>query len=302
MLSRLLFAKASGSLSGFQALQLAQAVAQFAGGGSGPDVFERTRRSLGVDSLDIATGAKGDPTVGASRYIGDRVNVGVKAGARPEDSGVSVGIDLTRRLQGAGRDGHRRPHIAGRRRGVGVLGSSIGIPGSRLRRARNDGSATTIRMPLPVAAGTQLLGTEFGHSPECPICGGWGSPDLDQTFRRLVRSIEAPFSCSGDRAAPHRMKSTALSLIFAALIWIWKSAALSLLIVPSTKVADPEWKKRSSPALPLKPFDPIHLNAWFPDTELFASICETSMRSRPKPQSQITSRLLEPSRELRIEV
>ncbi len=105
VLSRLLFAKASGSLSGFQALQLAQAVAQFAGGGSGPDAFERTRRSLGVDSLDITTGAKGDPTIGASRYIGDRVSVGVKAGARPEDSGVSVGIDLTRRLKVQGEVG-----------------------------------------------------------------------------------------------------------------------------------------------------------------------------------------------------
>ena len=162
VLSRLLFAKASGSLSGFQALQLAQAVAQFAGGGSGPDAFERTRRSLGVDSLDIATGAKGDPTIGASRYIGDRVNVGVKAGARPEDFRRFRRHRPDAPPQGAGRGRHRRPHIAGRRRGVGVLGLSIGIPGSRLRRARNDGSATTIRMPLPVAVGTQLLGTESG--------------------------------------------------------------------------------------------------------------------------------------------
>lgn len=98
VLSRLLFARASGSLSPFQALQLAQTAAQFAGGG-GDDSFERLRKSLGVDNLDIQMSASGSPTIGASRYIGNNVSVGVKAGAKPEDSGVSVGIDLTKRLK-----------------------------------------------------------------------------------------------------------------------------------------------------------------------------------------------------------
>ncbi|MCO5092808.1 translocation/assembly module TamB domain-containing protein [Bosea sp. (in: a-proteobacteria)] len=97
VLSRLLFARASGSLSPFQALQLAQAAAQFAGGG-GDDTFERLRRSLGVDNLDIQMGA-GGPTVGASRYISDNISVGVKVGSKPEDSGVSVGVDVTKRLK-----------------------------------------------------------------------------------------------------------------------------------------------------------------------------------------------------------
>lgn len=99
VLSRLLFARASGSLSPFQALQLAQTAAQFSGvGGGGDDAFERLRKSLGVDNLDIQMGA-GGPTVGVSRYIGDNVSVGVKAGAKPEDSGISVNVDLTRRLK-----------------------------------------------------------------------------------------------------------------------------------------------------------------------------------------------------------
>ncbi len=97
VLSRLLFARASGSLSPFQALQLAQTAAQFAGGG-GDDSFERLRKSLGVDNLDIQVGA-GGPTVGLSRAISDNVSIGVKAGARPEDSGVSVNVDVTRRLK-----------------------------------------------------------------------------------------------------------------------------------------------------------------------------------------------------------
>lgn len=97
VLSRILFSKASGGLSPFQALQLAQAAGQFAGG-SGDDSFERLRKSLGVDSLDIQAGA-GGASLGLSRAIGDRVTVGVKAGATPADTGVSVDVDVTRRLR-----------------------------------------------------------------------------------------------------------------------------------------------------------------------------------------------------------
>ncbi|MBM6581592.1 translocation/assembly module TamB domain-containing protein [Microvirga sp. BT689] len=101
VLSRILFQRPSGGLSAGQALQLAQAVAQLSGG-SGNDAFERLRRSLGVDSLDITVGAGGGPGVGVSRYISDNVRVGVKAGAQPEESGVTVDIDLTRRFKAQG--------------------------------------------------------------------------------------------------------------------------------------------------------------------------------------------------------
>ncbi|MFD0938411.1 translocation/assembly module TamB domain-containing protein, partial [Methylobacterium trifolii] len=108
VLSRLLFKKASGSLSPFQALQLAQAVAQFSGGAGGVDVFESARKGLGLDSLDVSTGTTGGPAVGASRYLSDRLSVGVKAGARPADTGATIDYDVTRRvkIQGeAGSDG-----------------------------------------------------------------------------------------------------------------------------------------------------------------------------------------------------
>jgi translocation and assembly module TamB len=74
-----------------------QAAAQFAGGGD--DAFERLRRSLGVDSLDIGMSVSGSPTVGVSRAISDRLSVGVKAGSKPEDSGVSVDYDVTRHIR-----------------------------------------------------------------------------------------------------------------------------------------------------------------------------------------------------------
>jgi translocation and assembly module TamB len=98
VLSRLLFARAAGGLSPFQAVQLAQAVVQLSGRGGGPDAFEATRRALGVDNLDVTTGTSG-PAVGVSRAINDRVRIGVRAGAKPESSAVGVDIDLTRRIR-----------------------------------------------------------------------------------------------------------------------------------------------------------------------------------------------------------
>jgi translocation and assembly module TamB len=97
VLSRLLFARAAGGLSPFQAIQLAQAAAQLAGEG-GADVFEGARRALGVDDLDISVGADG-PGIGVSRAISDRARIQLKAGATPQTTGVGVDIDLTRRLR-----------------------------------------------------------------------------------------------------------------------------------------------------------------------------------------------------------
>ena len=96
ILSRILFDRAAGGLSGAQAVQLAQGIATLSGGG--PGVFDQLRRALGVDSLDITADAEA-PAVGVSRYVADNVRIGVRAGARPEDTGVSVDIDLTRRLR-----------------------------------------------------------------------------------------------------------------------------------------------------------------------------------------------------------
>jgi translocation and assembly module TamB len=53
--------------------------------------------------------------VGASRYISDRLRVGVTAGTRAEESGIQVDFDITRRLklQGeAGADGRSSVGVA----------------------------------------------------------------------------------------------------------------------------------------------------------------------------------------------
>ena len=96
VLSRILFQKSSGSLSAFQALQLANAVATLSGQA---DAFENVRKSLGVDSLDISTSATGGALVGATRAINDRVSVGVTTGARPQDNGVNLNFDVTRHVR-----------------------------------------------------------------------------------------------------------------------------------------------------------------------------------------------------------
>ncbi|MCB1542814.1 MAG: translocation/assembly module TamB domain-containing protein, partial [Rhodoblastus sp.] len=94
VLSRLLFAKASASLTPFQAVQLAMALAQFTGATSGADAFEKMRKALGVDTLDIDAGAAGGPTVGVSRYIAKGVSVGVRTGVKPDQTSVNVGVDV----------------------------------------------------------------------------------------------------------------------------------------------------------------------------------------------------------------
>jgi translocation and assembly module TamB len=96
VLSRILFQKSSGSLSAFQALQLANAVATLSGKA---DAFENVRKSLGVDSLDISTSASGGALVSATRAINDRVSVGVTTGARPQDNGVNLNFDVNRHVR-----------------------------------------------------------------------------------------------------------------------------------------------------------------------------------------------------------
>lgn len=105
VLARLLFGKPSGNLTAGQALQLAQAVAQFAGGNR---VLDDLSRSLGVDAVDIDTDASGNVAVGVGKRINDNIYLGVKQGATPDSSRVTVDIDITDhiKVQGeAGADG-----------------------------------------------------------------------------------------------------------------------------------------------------------------------------------------------------
>ncbi|MDI4664937.1 translocation/assembly module TamB domain-containing protein [Xanthobacter autotrophicus] len=106
VLSRLMFGRSAGSLTGAQALQIAQTIAQFSGGGG---MLEQMRRSLGVDSLQVGTNAAGTGgQVGIGRRLNDRMYMGVRQGITPGSGQVTVDVDITKniRLQGAtGADG-----------------------------------------------------------------------------------------------------------------------------------------------------------------------------------------------------
>ncbi len=102
MIQRWAAGRSISTLNASQALQVAQAVATFSGGG--PGVLDQVRRSLGVDSFDVdATGQ-----VGIGKRLNDRVYVGARQGPTANSGKVTVDVDVTRniRLQGAaGGDG-----------------------------------------------------------------------------------------------------------------------------------------------------------------------------------------------------
>jgi len=99
IMARLLFGKASGALSPFEAVQLAQAMAQLTGvGGGGPGVLDKIRKGLGLDRLDLEAGegsATSAPSLSAGRYVSRGVFVGAKQGATPGSSAATVEIELT---------------------------------------------------------------------------------------------------------------------------------------------------------------------------------------------------------------
>ena len=96
ILSRVLFQRSSGSLSPFQALELANAAASLSGRG---DAFENLRRSLGFNSLNIGSSTGGGPLVGFGRAINDQISLDVSTGVRPQDNGASVNLDVTRHIR-----------------------------------------------------------------------------------------------------------------------------------------------------------------------------------------------------------
>ena len=99
IVSRILFNKSASRLNGFEAAQLALALADLSGAGGGAGNFMNlARRTLGVDVLrvDTQSTSQGDqPVLEAGKYLTDDVYLDVKQGATPETSSVGVGVDLT---------------------------------------------------------------------------------------------------------------------------------------------------------------------------------------------------------------
>ncbi|WP_300909346.1 translocation/assembly module TamB domain-containing protein, partial [uncultured Desulfovibrio sp.] len=110
ILAQILFGRSSDELSRLEALQLAGAVAQLAGFGSGGGgILDFTRKALGVDVLRLgtsATGAAGEPgdqsaggaTLEMGKYIGDLIYVGVQQGMKPDSTAFIIQLELTPRI------------------------------------------------------------------------------------------------------------------------------------------------------------------------------------------------------------
>jgi translocation and assembly module TamB len=96
ILSRVLFGRTLTTITPFQALTLADAARTLAGGG-GPGVMEKTRKILGVDQLELKTDGKeaDQATVGAGKYLSDKVYLEVEQGMDPQSSKAKVQVEVT---------------------------------------------------------------------------------------------------------------------------------------------------------------------------------------------------------------
>ena len=104
VLSHFLFGRSIQELSPLQIVQLATAVAQLAGGPSGPDLLGSIRKATGLDSLGIVTDDSGNAALQAGRYIGEKIYLGVTAGQDGQMRGT-VNLDVTKSLKLRGEAG-----------------------------------------------------------------------------------------------------------------------------------------------------------------------------------------------------
>lgn len=96
IMSYLLFGQDISEIGGFQALQIVTSLASLAG--TGPDIMESTRKSLGVDRLRVISDpdAKGGEGVAleVGKYVSDGVLVSFSQGTEEASTNVSVEIEL----------------------------------------------------------------------------------------------------------------------------------------------------------------------------------------------------------------
>ncbi|MEM9576525.1 MAG: translocation/assembly module TamB domain-containing protein [Pseudomonadota bacterium] len=98
VLALILFGRYVSELSAFQALQLANGVAQLTGRG-GFDVLGNFREGIGLDELNVATDEAGTTSVSAGKYITDTIYTDVTTN-NEKGTDISLNIDLTSDLKG----------------------------------------------------------------------------------------------------------------------------------------------------------------------------------------------------------
>lgn len=107
ILAQLIFGQSLSRLSALQIAQLADAVAQLAGGGDN-SLLQSLRSSLGVDDLDIKTDESGQTSVSIGRRLNNRTYLQLEQGGRDGGARATINLDIGRgvKLKGsAGSDG-----------------------------------------------------------------------------------------------------------------------------------------------------------------------------------------------------
>lgn len=90
VLSHILFGKDRSNISPTQALQMAQTLQRFSGGGQGLDPLGKLRSGFGLDDLSVDSDEEGGTTVGAGKYISDKVYLQVGGGDKGGQAKVQV--------------------------------------------------------------------------------------------------------------------------------------------------------------------------------------------------------------------
>ena len=93
VLAQLIFGRDLSSLSAFQALQLANAVATLAGR-KGVSLLGRLREGFALDDIDVTTDDAGNANLRVGKYLTDNIYTDVTVGDG-DDAGVALNIDLT---------------------------------------------------------------------------------------------------------------------------------------------------------------------------------------------------------------
>lgn len=98
VISHILFGEGMESLSPFQAVRLAQTLGRFTGQGGGANSFDpinTLRNFTGLDDLRFETDAQGTASVGAGKYLTDKVYLEFGTGAQEGSGNANVQIEIT---------------------------------------------------------------------------------------------------------------------------------------------------------------------------------------------------------------
>lgn len=100
VLSHILFGKDMSKISPFQAVQLASSLRRLTGkGGNGFEPLGAIRKATGLENLQVETDENGGTTVGAGKYITDKVYLEAEKGSGEKSGAAALKIDITPHLK-----------------------------------------------------------------------------------------------------------------------------------------------------------------------------------------------------------